>query len=152
MTGAPGCRSPPPPLSACHPIATSLYAGCFVLCSVCGAWPGARSTNACSDHSISFPQIRADYMAAMLEMTRNGELYVTMATRSLLGEQFVGMLRFLQVLPPVSSSHLVMETRKVLAPAASIMFLMRRRRRKKSDIFRSKTGGGSDASFILLHF
>lgn len=90
-------------------------------------------------------------MAAMLEMTRNGELYVTMATRSLLGEQFVGMLRVLQVLPPVSSSHLVMETRKVLAPAASIMFLMRRRR-KKSDIFRSKTGGGSDASFILLHF
>lgn len=88
-------------------------------------------------------------MAAMLEMTRNGELYVTMATCSLLREQFVGMLRLLHVLPPVSSSHLVMETRKVLAPAASIMFL---RRRKKSDIFRSKTGGGSDASFILLHF
>lgn len=61
-------------------------------------------------------------MAAMLEMTRNGELYVTMATRSLLREQFVGMLRLLHVLPPVSSSHLVMETRKVLAPAASIMF------------------------------
>lgn len=92
-------------------------------------------------------------MAAMLEMTRNGELYVTMATRSLLREQFVGMLRLLHVLPPVSSSQLVMETRKVLAPAASIMFLRRRRRRrKKSDIFRSKTGGGSDASFILLHF
>lgn len=88
-------------------------------------------------------------MAAMLEMTRNGEPYVTMATLSLLGEQFVGMLRLLHVPPPVSSSHLVMETRKVLAPAASIMCL---RRRKKSDIFRSKTGGGSDASFTLLHF